>query len=288
MLMKLRQFLRKKKEKWRKRFMPLGNRLRLSCRWRLRRFHAPAVYSGKPDLIVSLTSYPPRFATLHFTVKSLLLQRLKPTRLILWIAHADAALLPQKILDLQREGLEIRYCEDIKSYKKIIPALESFPEAIIVTADDDVYYWPDWLAELVAAWRQHPQDVIAHRLRRIRLEGDAIRPYKEWALEVTDQSASPVNFAIGIGGVLYPPGCFHPAVLEREKFMQLCPEADDVWLYWMVRLNGRLVRHSGTKHVPYPWRGSQSTSLWKKNRERNDAQIERMISVFGEPWMDRA
>jgi hypothetical protein len=284
--MKPQGFFAKKKKKWLRRLMPLRNRLCLSWRWSLRRFHPPEVYSGKPDLIVSLTSYPPRFATLHLTVKSLLLQRLKPTRLILWIAYDDAERLPQKVLALQQDGLEIRYCEDLKSYKKIIPALESFSEAIIVTADDDVYYWPDWLAELVAAWRQHPQDVIAHRLRRIGFEGDRVRPYKEWTLEVTDQLASPANFATGIGGVLYPPGCFHPTVLEREKFMQLCPEADDVWLYWMVRLNGRIERHSGTKHRIYPWRGSQSVSLWKKNRNLNDEQIARMISAFGCPWMD--
>jgi len=285
--MRQNRWIRRKKEKFLKRCMPWWNRFRLMLEWRTRRFLGVTTHEGKPDLIVSLTSYPPRFATLHLTLKSLLLQRLRPTRLILWIAHSDADLLPRNVLDLQVYGVEIRYCEDIKSYKKIIPALESFPDAIIVTADDDVYYWLDWLAELVAASRRHPQDIIAHRLHRICYEGSAIRPYREWMLAVADGIVSPANFATGIGGVLYPPGCFHPAVCDRERFMRLCPDADDVWLYWMVRLKGRLVRHSGTKHLPYPWRGSQSVSLWKKNRNRNDDQIANMISVFGCPWMDQ-
>jgi len=277
----------RKKEKLLKRVMPRWNRIRLACEWWARRFSHATTHEGKPDLIVSLTSYPPRFATLHLTLKSLLLQRLRPTRLLLWIAHEDAALLPQTVLDLKGEGLEIRYCEDIKSYKKIIPTLESFPEATIVTADDDVYYWPDWLAELVSVWRKHPHDVIAHRLHRIRYEGTSIRPYREWDLAISDTPASPENFATGIGGVLYPPGCFHPSVHDRGQFMQLCPDADDVWLYWMLRLNGRLVRHSGTRHVPYPWRGSQAVSLWKKNRHHNDAQIANMIAAFGCPWLEQ-
>jgi hypothetical protein len=283
MNMKFNFFYHRKKTKLLRRVMPFLNRIQLAYRWTFCRNHASVAFEGERPLVVSLTSYPPRFATLHLTLRSLLLQHLRPTKLILWIAYEDSHHLPEKVTALQKDGLEIRYCEDLKSYKKIIPTLKFFPDAIIVTADDDIYYWPDWLAELVETSRKHPQDVIAHRLHRLQYDGQEIRPYSTWIKNITDQIAHPDNFATGIGGVLYPPECFHSSVLDSEEFKRLCPDADDVWLYWMVRLNGRFERYSGTKNIPYPWRGSQSASLWKKNRHQNDINIERMVSTYGIP-----
>jgi len=281
--METEDYFSKRKRKFLKRAVPFLNRITLGYRWLMRNRKALAFYDGSTPLIVSLTSYPPRFATLHLTIKSLLLQRLQPTRLILWIAYTDAERLPDEVIKLKAEGLEIRYCEDLKSYKKIVPALEVFPNAVIVTADDDIYYWPDWLGELIQESKKYPCDVIAHRVHRIRYSGTTIRPYSEWLENVADAVVSGANFATGIGGVLYPPGCFNTEVLAKEKFMGFCPNADDVWLYWMVRLNGRHVRRSSTRKVPYPWRGSQEISLWKENRTYNDMQITRMIDAYGVP-----
>lgn len=263
--------------------MPLWNRAKVSCRWRFRKWLWTEQYEGATPLIVSLTSYPPRFATLHLTLRSLLLQHLRPTRVILWIAFEDAERLPQDVILLQKEGLEIRYCEDLKSYKKIIPALEAYPNATVVTADDDIYYWSDWLDELIEQSQKYPQDVIAHRVHRLRIERNTILPYREWQENVQDQEALAANFPTGIGGVLYPSGCLHPDVMHKEAFMRLCSNADDVWLYWMARRNGRYIRRSGTTRIPYPWYGSQEVALWKDNRTQNDLQIANMMQAYGNP-----
>ena len=122
-------------------------RLQLSLSWQVLRRMRPHRLPGV--LVVSLTSYPPRFGTLALTLRSLLCQTVRPDHLILWIAPADFALLPQSVRRLQARGLTIRLAEDIKSYKKIIPALDQFPDAFIVTADDDLFYWQSWLEELV-------------------------------------------------------------------------------------------------------------------------------------------
>ncbi|MFC3215790.1 hypothetical protein [Novosphingobium panipatense] len=47
------------------------------------------------ELVVSLTSYPVRYATLHLTLKSLLRQQTVPDRIVLWIADGDVAALPR-------------------------------------------------------------------------------------------------------------------------------------------------------------------------------------------------
>lgn len=266
-----------------RRLLRLRNRLTLLIRWMW-------PLRGKPHgrarpVIVSLTSYPARFATLSLTLKSLLMQSVQPDRLILWIAHEDAALLPQAVKLLTRQGLEIRFCENWRSFKKIIPTLAAFPDADIVTADDDVYYWPEWLAELLAAADRHPGDVIAHRLHEITTDDDGkIRPYRQWHRKRNSADANVRNFATGVAGVYYPAGCFHSDVLNTTQFMRLCPAADDVWLFWMVRMNGRMERHSGTRRDVMPWGGTQETALWNLNKSANDAQIEAMVGAYGLPW----
>ena len=111
-----------------------------------------------PKLIVSLTSHPPRIRTTVVTLNTLLRQTLKPNKLILWLAESQFPKkekdLPKDLLELRDLGLEIRWCEDFKSYKKLIPALKEFPNDIIITADDDLYYEEDWLESLYQAYQQ--------------------------------------------------------------------------------------------------------------------------------------
>lgn len=241
------------------------------------------------QLIVSLTSYPARFSSLHLTLKCLLSQTVAPDKLILWIAHQDKAALTSNILKLQSEGLVIAYCDDLKSYKKIIPTLQQYPDSFIVTADDDVYYWPTWLDELLREYRGG-NEVIGHRAHRIRLGGDGYPlPYLEWELETTNMSSSPLNFLTGVGGIFYPPYIFHPDVLKVDLFEKLCPRADDVWLYWMTRLNGaRLRLVAAKKRRLHCWPSSQKQALWRTNvlEDGNDLQIRAMIDAYGRVYVE--
>ncbi len=51
-----------------------------------------------------------------------------------------AGKLPESVQRLTTRGLEICYCEDLKSHKKYFEAMKQFPQEIIVTADDDILY----------------------------------------------------------------------------------------------------------------------------------------------------
>ncbi|MDR2014144.1 MAG: hypothetical protein LBP99_00780 [Azoarcus sp.] len=268
---------RKLRTRWHSRWC----RLKLACRWHFR--HPAPKHGRNRKLIVSLTSYPKRFPTLHLTLRSLLTQSVRPDRVILWLAEADRHALPAAVGKLQQDGLEIHCCDDLLSFKKIIPTLSSYPDADIVTADDDAYYWPDWLKELIAAAERFPGNVVAHRLHKMVFNEQGIRPYRDWLKNIKDQTENPHNFATGCLGVFYPAGCFHPEVLNRAVFMQLCPHADDVWLYWMVRRNGRFEMHTGTWHELVNWSGSQKVCLWGQNKNENDAQINAMVKAYGLP-----
>ena len=235
-------------------------------------------------LIVSLTSFPDRFDTLMPTLQCLLFQTVRPDSVQLWIAYDDIASLPGNIVGLEALGLEIRPCADIRSYKKIIPALSEAPDSLIVTADDDVYYWSTWLEELVEAYRTTGNTVIAHRAHRIRLQSDGTPvSYINWERPVRQRMAGSLIFPTGVHGVLYDPKVLHPDVTREDLFMSLCPSADDVWLYWMHRRCGSKPHVLATGHRTIEWPESQAVRLQSNNLAGggNDVAIAAMITKFG-------
>lgn len=252
----------------------------------------PTVTGRKPHelgapLIVTLTSYPPRFPTLGATLRSLLDQTVQADRTILWLAEQDLALLPDDVIVLKDFGLEIRTCADLRSYKKLIPALQAFPGAWFATADDDVYYQPDWLEGLVKEARTHRRTVIATRAHLARLdEAGRLVPYLDWSANTHHLRAHLPQtrlFPTGVGGVLYPPGAFADAVMDEDAFLRLCPHGDDIWFFWMARL-------AGTDQVRTPlgfellaWPQSQDVGLFHENQinSRNDLQIRNMEEAYG-------
>lgn len=246
----------------------------------------PAKPHGLPaPLIISLTSYPPRYPTLHLTLRCLLSQSTAADKVILWVAAADREALPPSVLALTRHGLEIAVCEDLKSFGKIIPSLAHYPEAFIVTADDDVHYSADWLERLIAAWSANGSQIVCHRAHEPRYEPDgSLGPYKSWRYDVADcVTDSRRLFPTGVGGVLYAPGSLPAETLNRRVFKDLCPAADDVWLYFMGMLNGVVYSRTPGRTRLVSWPGTQDVGLFRSNDhlDMNDVQIARMEQRYG-------
>jgi len=201
----------------------------------------------KPRIIVSLTSIPERMYDVHYTLYSLLNQQVKPDKVILWLSKDDFPNeeldLPKEVLRLQKNGLSLRFCDDLKSYKKIIPALETYPNDIIVTADDDIYYPPDWLKLLYEDHRRNENDIIAHRVRKIQFNDKGkIDDYNNWMLNEKEDDYSFLNLPTGAGGVLYPPNCFYKDVMNSDIFSSRCRYSDDIWLWAMAVLNHKKIK----------------------------------------------
>jgi glycosyltransferase involved in cell wall biosynthesis len=238
-------------------------------------------------LIVTLTSYPPRFRNLARTVVSLLDQTLAADGVILWIAAADCSSLPQELVALEDYGLTIRECADLGSYKKLIPALQERPDSYLVTADDDVYYPPEWLESLVAVARERPRTVVGARVHLARLDaGGRLEPYGIWEHATKARQARGERqrlFPTGVGGVLYPPAAFSPEVTNEAAFKRLCPRGDDIWFFWMSRLAGTEQCRARDWFEIVEWPGTAEFALWQQNvgGGGNDEQIRAMEASYG-------
>jgi hypothetical protein len=231
-------------------------------------------------VIVSLTSIPSRLKIIHLTIRSLLTQTRLPEKIILWLHQELRQKLPNSLSQLQNEVFEIRYVDLHCSHRKLIHALDEYPEKVIVTCDDDLMYGTTWLQRLYVDHLRYPNDIIAHECRQITFD-DAGRPqpYDTWKTEhrvdVTDNWLMP----IGYGGVLYPPKCLYNDVQNRELFLNLTPKADDLWFKAMSHLAGTTTRRSSNPgQKPIPIMGSQKVSL-KSNNVREDGNFRQWSAL---------
>ena len=244
--------------------------------------------SSDRELVVSLTSFSKRFRHLHLTLDSLSQQTIKPDRIVLYLTKEDAETTTPEIKKRLSAAVELRIVEDLRSYKKLIFALSEFPDADIVTVDDDLIYPPTLLEELVAG-REDDNTVICHRAHRVTMDATgAFLPYRSWDWDVQDEAARRPSVDImptGSGGVLYPPGALPPQARDKTVFLELCPRADDVWFYWMARMNGACHKKVGEKFVLLEVPQTQQFGLRHDNwGGGNDEQIAAMLARFGPPF----
>ena len=255
----------------------MGSRLMLI--WlRLRNRFDRSQIIGPGGPVVSLTSYGKRVETVYLVIESIASGSLLPSRCILWLDEKPLVdSLPEELRRLQRRGLEIRLCQNYGPHTKYYPYLESSHkcEAPLVTADDDILYPKDWLKRLVGEYHQFPDVVNCHRARVIAMNHDGIAKYESWRhAESTDQSMA--HFALGVGGVLYPPRLQERLKQEGNAFLSCCPKADDVWLHVQALRAGFKIRQiapTAFRLVYIP--GSQTLALNHKNLAggENDRQI---------------
>ncbi len=258
---------------------------RLLCKIGTRRvLHA----ESQPNLIVSLTTFPPRLHSVHLTIESLLRQEMMPDRLILWLSEAEISRdqITKSLRRQQKRGLEIRFVAgNVRSYKKLIYAGREFPGADIVTADDDVLYPRNWLRRLFEASRESPGSVVCFRGAMISFDAaGARRSYKDWSHTDGGNRPSLLLFPIGVSGVLYPRGSIVQDFLNADMFMRLCPTGDDIWFKAMTLKNELRCRRVLTENIHFPTLpGSQTVSLHRINNleGQNDQQIHAVFEFFG-------
>lgn len=238
------------------------------------------------EFIVTLTSYPKRIGTVHMTVMSILQQSVKPDKVVLWLADSQfpnkTADLPEELLRLQEEGLTISWCEDLKSYKKLIPALKAYPEAVLITADDDVLYQKNWLKLLIESYINNPHAIHCHRAHKITLHKGEIKPYSNWIkyYELTQKKPGYLILLTGVGGVLYPAHCFTEEVFDKDAYMKCCPHGDDLWFWGQAVVNNFKV-HLADNALKYPklLDETQDVGLWHDNvdNQENDKQLKALL-----------
>ena len=232
-----------------------------------------------------MTSFPAAIPYAEKAVRSILAGRVKPDKFVLYVTLAQFAEgeMPGWVSEIARENpiFEVRdYDRDIRSYRKLVPALADFPEAVIVTVDDDVEYHPDMLKDLLELHAREPHAVLAHRAKRI----ECGKPYRKWRkfrwyhFLLKRIHRSYLNLQTGVGGVLYPPHSLRPDMIDVELFTELAPSTDDIWFWAAGVANGYpVIPVPFGRNKPHGLNKPRELSLKRKNFKDG---VDRNLQAF--------
>ncbi len=240
------------------------------------------------DIIVSLTTYGRRIRSVYMAIESIMEQTMKPNRIILWLDHSfEGKRLPESLNKLCKRGLEIAYCKDIRSYKKLVPALSKYPDDAIITVDDDALYDVNMLENLIVPYLDNPDAIYCNRMHKMTFDGNGkLAPYNKWKGACHEKGLSNLYFPTGVGGILYPPHSLDEEVSNEKVFMDICMHADDVWFKAMALKKGTPVCHVETIHPNgndyIENEAVQDTALWLLNlrQSANDKQIDDVFTKY--------
>lgn len=246
----------------------------------------------KKNLTVSLTTHGERVGIMApYAIYGILEQSLLPNRIVLNINQDKWSEdnLPELIKKLMIAGLEVNFCEDVGPHTKYLPALEKYPEDIIVTIDDDVYYDKDMLkAMLQAAEATDFKQVICNDCVCVERDVDGnILPYSKWK-----PYSGPTNkelIPLGFRGVLYPPHIFSSEIFNKEVYRSICKSADDIW-FGLTELREHIAvtcTNSPERQIrdidrlnEYFAEGSDALHFINNESGRNDVQSKAVVEYY--------
>ncbi len=190
---------------------------------------------------VTLTTYGVRLKSVHSTIRSVLRQSELPEKIILWLDKDEFKKeeLPAELSSLTGERFEIHFCENMRSYTKLVPSLLAFPDKSFITIDDDFEYPGDLVEKLMKGAEDFPDAIVCSRGRIIKYQDCDFEPYPNWTLldRKTEAFANYCILPLGYAGVFYPAGALHSDTCDINSFMSVAPHADDLWFKAMGLLN---------------------------------------------------
>ncbi len=214
-------------------------------------------FSGQPfdekEVIVCITSYPRRIQEVWRAIEQFSSQAVR-VNLVLCEQEFPNGSLPWMLQKQINRGLEILWCDrNTKPYKKLIPALKKFPNAILITYDDDGVMPLNSVSELLRAHKKNPNCVVCGSV--IKLTSNQTGTLNDWNeldfsynVETVNREHAPSTQLLieGCSGVLYPPGILHEDVIKEEIFMEDFSTVDDVWFTGMCLKKGNKICRAQT------------------------------------------
>jgi hypothetical protein len=244
------------------------------------------------QVVVSLTSFPKAIPYAVRAIQSILEGAILPDKIVLYLTASQfpESKTPQELQAMVDKNpiFEVRfYEENIRSYTKLIPALIDFPDAIIVTVDDDIRYHKNVLRDLLRLHAQFPNTILAHRAKRVKTNV----PYRQWKKYrwygfVTKKLHLRFgNLQTGVGGVLYPPHSLKTEMLDSNLFMNICPTTDDVWFWAAAVANGIKILpvpfgHNKPRELQKPRELSLKTVNFKSGADLNRNALEKILEKY--------
>ncbi len=240
-------------------------------------------------ITVSLTTFPARIDQVYYAIKSLMIQSVQADRIVLWLADSQfpGRKLPEKLQELVKIGLTVRWCEDLRSHKKYFYALQEQKEdELVVTYDDDIIYESDSLEKLMEFHRKYPEAIVCNRAHEmVTDEAGQLMPYEKWKIQSSYGVGQPVWALMPStgNGCLYPYGVMPPVTFDEQKIRENAFSADDIWMRFCSLQGGvKVLRTRQIIATLCNVSGSQTERLTQLNDicGENQRVIDRLLKLF--------
>ena len=211
------------------------------------------------QLIVALTTWPPRFGTVSKTLESLVkASEGLNCHIVLVISEEDRFLAPltfDALNLMHKHKIELILDKgNIRSHKKLVPVLEKYPNNDILICDDDKIYDEDFIRNFLEDHEKYPNDVIVGgSFFNLKINDDNTfvceNNDSECVFHNTHEPyevlhiAKPAN---GCFGTYYPKHTFtDERFFDRKAMMELSEFSDEDWHYLFNVIEDRTLRMTG-------------------------------------------
>ena len=246
-------------------------------------------HSEGESVTVSLTTYPDRIQRVEYTIKSIMVQTLRPNRVVLWLSEQQFPKhkLPESLEHLKDFGLEVFFCsDDLRSHKKYYYALQTQkPDELVITIDDDIIYHPKTIERAVSKHRSFPKAVVCNSAHVVTFDkiGRPL-PYSKWRgvednVCYDDKILTPLTGS----GCLYPYGVLPPIAFDVDLMKSIAFTADDLWIAAMINISNIVLKPTDiVARVFTTVSGSQTSHLGQINciEDGNDTVIHNLCKAF--------
>lgn len=249
------------------------------------------------EIILSLTSIFQNQHILLKTITSLLKQTITNFKIYIWLSSdpylidtgfTNKIITNNNLLTLinDNNNIEIKWCENIGPYRKLLPVLKEnwVNDCLIITLDDDIVYHPKLIENLINDYNEYNCCI---NYRGYTMDFNSIKDI-EYRKKKQLIPKYLYNFSTNGAGTIWHPSFFHNTkdlIFNEKLYMKLCPTADDIW-YNFCRIANQVECYLNIDKEERPyvlkW-NTQNWALYKKYNwvnNRNTKYIKNVINKF--------
>lgn len=235
----------------------------------------PTAYDfGK--VYISLTTYPARIYSAYYAICSILDQTVRPNKVILTLIKDEFSdgeeSLPAQIRSLKEKGIEILWGdENLRPHNKYFYSMQKYPNASIITIDDDILYPRDTIEKLIYCYKKFPKFISAFHTDKFAFTNNKLSDYSKAIIGYNKEILIPKHslLAEGYAGVLYPPSILPQEAFNKELIKKYAPIADDIWLKCIELKNHIPVVCASSEQKVSVLTNCQDNALFLQNRIKN-------------------
>lgn len=243
-------------------------------------------------IIVSMTTIPSRKDRFKENLPSILEQTYKFDKLVINVQHEEDLDWYREIAKMDAR-IEINLCEEKwRSCNKLLPTLKKYPNDVIITIDDDIYYPNLCFQKLIDKWNENKNCIIAHEVNPIQLDtkNKVVIYYNEMDVKLEEKAYGKYLSNC----TLFPPQCFDNTDLFDYDKMMKCTDGlhDELW-FWIqstlkhVKVIGLSYVYSFMYDVKTEWKNDEfRLCTLNCNMQKINEYVNRIQTEYGTKLYD--